>query len=186
MNALLATSRAIQRGLEHIADGTGWLLVVLMSVTCFDVTCRKLGIPIPYTMFQEMEWHLHTAIFALWMGFNYTINAHPRVDSYTEALPFRTKAWIEFAGCLLFALPYCSVVAYFGWDFVKTAFLINEQSDAAVGLPYRWVIKGVFWVGLWLLLAGIVSVLLRLIVYLFGSRPAEEVDLPIGTSVSQV
>jgi TRAP-type mannitol/chloroaromatic compound transport system permease small subunit len=186
MNALLAASNAIQRALEQIAEWTGWLLLVLMAVTCFDVTCRKLGVGIPYTMFQEMEWHLHTAIFSLWMGFNYTINAHPRVDSYTEGLSYRTRAWIELAGCLLFALPYTYVVLYFGWGFVKTAYVINEVSDAAVGLPYRWIIKGVFWLGLWLLLAGIVSVMLRLVVYLFGSYPAEEVDLRIGHSESPV
>ena len=95
MDALLAISNAIVRALERIALAAGWLLIVLMTVTCVDVICRKLSIPIPYTKFQEMEWHLHAAIFALWMGYCYVINAHPRVDSYTEALPFRRRAWIE-------------------------------------------------------------------------------------------
>jgi hypothetical protein len=27
-------------------------------------------------------------MFSLWLGFDYCINAHPRVDSYTESLPF--------------------------------------------------------------------------------------------------
>lgn len=187
MNALLAAANAIQRALERIADWSGWLLIVLMTVTCVDVTFRKLGVVgFPYTKFQELEWHLHTAIFALWMGFNYTINAHPRVDSYTEALQFRTKAWIELVGCLLFALPYTLVIAYYGWGFVKTAYIFNEISDSAVGLTHRWIIKGVLYIGLWLLLAGIVSVLLRLIVYLFGKRPVQEVGLRIGSSASEV
>jgi len=187
MNRLLAASNAIQRLLERIADWSGWLLIVLMCVTCVDVLFRKIRVAyFPYTQLQELEWHLHTAIFALWLGFNYTINAHPRVDSYTEALGFRAKAWIELAGCLLFALPYTLVVLYYGWDFVKTSYVLNESSDSAVGLEYRWIIKGVLWLGLWLLLAGILSVLLRLIVYLFGKRPAEEVKLQIGSSVSQV
>ena len=73
-----------------------------------------------------------------------------------------------------------------GWDFVKTAYVFNEGSDAALGLPYRWIIKGIMYAGLWLLLLGIVSVLLRLIAFLFGKRPAEEVELRIGQSVSQV
>ena len=111
MNRLLAASNAIYRLLERIADGSGWLLIVLMTVTCVDVVCRKFGVEgFPYTKFQELEWHLHTAIFALWLGFNYVINAHPRVDSYTAALPFRTRAWIELAGVLVFALPYTLVV----------------------------------------------------------------------------
>ena len=78
------------------------------------------------------------------------------------------------------------MVVWYGWDLVKTAYVFNERSDSALGLPYRWVIMGVLWLGLWLLLIAIVSVLLRLIVYLFGNRSAEEVDLRIGSSVSQV
>ena len=64
-----------------------------MSVTCIDVVFRKFGVVgFPYTRFQELEWHLHTAIFSLWLGYNYVVNAHPRVDSYTELLGFRRKA----------------------------------------------------------------------------------------------
>lgn len=187
VNRLLAAANAIKRALERIADATGWLLIVLMCVTCVDVVCRKFGVEgFPYTKFQELEWHLHTTIFALWLGFNYTINAHPRVDSYTAALGDRAKAWIELFGVLVFALPYTLVVVWYGWDLVHTAWVFNERSDSALGLPYRWVIKGILWLGLWLLLFAIVSVLLRLIVYLFGRLPPEEVDLRIGQSVSEV
>src|SRR5262245_50217882 len=186
MDALLTTSNTILRVLERIAYAAGWLLIVLMTVTCVDVVCRKLSIPIPYTKFQEMEWHLHAAIFALWMGYCYTINAHPRVDSYTEALPFRIRAWIEFAGCLLFALPYTLLVVYFGLDFLKISFLQGEGSENVAGLHHRWVIKGVFVFGLLLILVAVISVILRLVVYLFGGRPNEQVDLRIGHAVSDV
>jgi len=187
MNALLTAANAIQRALERIADLSGLLLIVLMTVTCIDVTFRKFGVVgFPYTKFQEMEWHLHTAIFAFWMGFNYTINAHPRVDSYTEALQFRIKAWIELVGCLLFALPYTLVLVYYGWAFVKNAYVFNEISDSAVGLTHRWIIKGVLYAGVWLVLLGVVSVVLRLIAYLFGKRTPEQAGLQIGSSVSQV
>ena len=181
---LVRTADALHRFLERVADASGWLLIVLMAVTCIDVTFRKLGVVgFPYTQFQELEWHLHTAIFSFWLGFNYCVNAHPRVDSYTETLGLRRKAWIELAGCLLFAVPYTAVLLWYGWDFVRTAWVFNESSDAALGLPHRWVIKGVMYLGLWLLLAGIVSVLLRLVAYLFLRQDA---NLRIGSSASQV
>lgn len=181
---LLKTANALYRFLERVADASGWLLIVLMAVTCVDVTMRKFGvIGFPYTKFQEMEWHLHTTIFSLWLGFNYCINAHPRVDSYTEKLAWRTRAWIELAGCLVFALPYTLVLVWYGWDLVKTAWVFNERSDSALGLEYRWIIKGILYAGFWLLLLGIVSVLLRLVAYLFFKQ---EANLNIGTSVSQV
>jgi TRAP-type mannitol/chloroaromatic compound transport system permease small subunit len=184
---LLKAANALYRFLERVAEASGWLLIVLMAVTCIDVTMRKFGvIGFPYTKFQEMEWHLHTTIFSLWMGFNYCVNAHPRVDSYTEKLSFRAKAWIELAGCLVFAIPYVLVLLWYGWDFVRTAWVFNERSDSALGLEWRWIIKGIMYAGFWLLLLGVVSVLLRLIAFLFARRPGEEVQLQIGTSVSNV
>jgi Tripartite ATP-independent periplasmic transporter, DctM component len=81
---------------------------------------------VPLTKLQELEWHFHAAIFSLWMGFGYTINAHPRVDSFTESLTLRRKAWIELAGCLLLALPY--MTPYYSIDFVAAAYTVHEQS----------------------------------------------------------
>ena len=173
--------------LERIADASGWLLLVLMAVTCIDVTCRKLGIAaFPFTKFQELEWQLHTVIFSLWLGFNYTVNAHPRVDSYTDTFAFRNKAWVEFVGCLIFALPFAWVLVYYGWTFVKTAYVLGERSESALGFGQRWIIKGVLYAGFCLLLLAVVSVLMRLVAFLFGGRAREEVDLRIGQSVSTV
>lgn len=181
---LLRTANALHKLLERIAEASGWLLIVLMAVTCVDVVFRKFGVVgFPYTKAQEMEWHLHTAIFSLWLGYNYCINAHPRVDSYTERLGFRRKAWIELFGCLVFALPYTLVLVWYGWEFVHYSFTFNESSDAALGLPYRWIIKGIMYTGLWLLLLGIISVLLRLIAFLFLRQ---EANLRIGSSASEV
>ena len=186
MGLLLGLANAIRKMLEAIAFASGWLLIVLMCITCTDVVGRKFGIPIPLTKFQELEWYMHTALFSLWMGYNYTINAHPRVDSSTETLPFRTKAWIEFFGCLLFALPYIAILCWHSIDFVAFAYNINEQSESGIGLTHRWVIKAVYAVGLWLVLLAILSVMLRLVAFLFGGAPAEEAKLEIGPSKLEV
>ena len=177
---LIAISDGIRLMLDKVAAISGWLLVVLAGITCMDVFCRKFGIPIPLTKFQELEWHVHTAIFSMWMGYNCTINAHPRVDSYTETLRYRTKAWIEFWGCIIFALPFMLVILQHGTDFFLTSYYQGENSENPNGLDYRWLIKGVFYIGLWLLFLGLLSVWLRLIVFLFGRRSQEETGLQIG------
>jgi TRAP-type mannitol/chloroaromatic compound transport system permease small subunit len=186
MNALLRMAEAMRRTLEVIAQSSAWLLLAMAAVTCFDVLARKTGIPAPLTKLQELEWHFHAALFSLWMGYGYTINAHPRVDSFTEKMTLRNKAWIELFGCLLFALPYCALVAYHSIDFVASSYSLAEQSDSTVGLRFRWLIKGIYAAGLWLVVLGIMSVLLRVIVFLFGKRPEEEVKLDIGTTVMDV
>ena len=186
MDALLTLSERLRRMLEKIALTSGWLLVVMACVTTFDVVARKFGLRLPYTKLQELEWHFHAAIFSLWMGYCYTINAHPRVDSFTEHLNYRTRAWMELAGCLILALPYVALVAYYSLDFVARSFALGEQSDSTVGLTHRWIIKGIYAFGLWLVVFGILSVALRVIVFLFGNKPAEEVNLRIGHVVTDV
>lgn len=186
MSALLKLSEGLRRLLEWIALASGWLLVVMACVTTFDVVSRKYGLPLPYTKLQELEWHFHAAIFSLWMGYCYTINAHPRVDSITEHLSYRNRAWIELGGCLILALPYIALVAYYSIDFVAGSYRLGEQSDSTVGLTHRWIIKGIYALGLWLVALGILSVLLRVIVFLFGDKPDREVNLQIGHVISDV
>jgi TRAP-type mannitol/chloroaromatic compound transport system permease small subunit len=180
MNALLKLAESSRRLLEWIALGSGWLLVTMACVTTFDVVARKFGVQLPYTKLQELEWHFHAAIFSLWMGYCYTINAHPRVDSFLEGKSYRTRAWVELVGCLVLALPYVALVAYFSLSFVAGSYEVGERSDSTVGLTHRWVIKGIFAFGLWLVVLGILSVLFRVIVFLFGDKPEAEVDLQIG------
>ena len=179
-------AEGVRRMLETVAHVSGWLLLVMALVTCFDVLARKTGLPVPLTKLQEMEWHFHAAIFSMWMGYGYTINAHPRVDSFTEHLSFRRKAWIELVGCLLLALPYVALVAYYSLDFVATSYRVSEQSESPFGLTNRWIIKAIFAAGIWLVLLGILSVLARVIAFLFGGRTQAEVLLPIGHSTLEI
>lgn len=180
MNALLKLADTMRRALELVALASGWLLVVMACVTTFDVVARKFGLQLPYTKLQELEWHFHAAIFSLWMGYCYTINAHPRVDSFTENMSYRGRAWVELFGCLLLALPYITLVSWYSLDFVALSYRLGEQSDSTIGLTHRWIIKGVYAAGLWMIVLGIISVLLRVIVFLFGNLPNEEVNLQIG------
>jgi TRAP-type mannitol/chloroaromatic compound transport system permease small subunit len=189
----LSVSNGIRRVLELIAKASAWLLIVLMFTTLIDVVFRKmsrtvvdLGINFPYTKFQEFEWHLHAAIFSLWMGYNYVINAHPRVDSYFSGATLRQRAWVEFLGCLLFAIPYCCIVTFYGWEWIKIAYVTGEASDSANGLTHRWIIKGVYYVGLWLLLIGVLSVTMRLAAHLFGGKSVEKAELNLGSSQLEV
>jgi TRAP-type mannitol/chloroaromatic compound transport system permease small subunit len=186
MNTLLKLSEVFRRQLEWIALISGWLLVVMACVTTFDVVARKFGVQLPYTKLQELEWHFHAVIFSLWMGYCYTINAHPRVDTFTERLTHRGRAWIELIGCLVLALPYVALVAYYSLDFVASSYRLGEQSDSTVGLTHRWIIKGIYAAGLWLVVLGILSVLLRVIVFLFSDKSEAEVNLQIGHVVTDV
>jgi TRAP-type mannitol/chloroaromatic compound transport system permease small subunit len=174
VSRLLAASKAIERALHAVAMAAGWLFLACTLVIVFDVLTRKLGFQLPgmgSTRLQEMEWHLHTALFSFWLGAAYLKNAHVRIDIAVAGAAPRTQAWIELLGVLVFALPYCLVAIYFSYDFTRTAWIFNEYSDSATGLPWRWIPKGIITAGLVLLLAAVVSVGLRTIVRLWGPQP---------------
>jgi TRAP-type mannitol/chloroaromatic compound transport system permease small subunit len=180
MERLLAISNGVNAVLTRIGMAVGWLFLVATLVIIFDVLSRKFGFQIPgmgSTRLQELEWHLHTALFSFWLGVGYIRNTHVRVDvAIANARP-RTHAWIELLGCLVFAFPYTLIAIYFSFDFAWISFVDNEGSESANGLPYRWIPKTFILLGLVLLLAAVISVFLRIVVYLFGPerlRPAAQ------------
>lgn len=149
----------------------GWLFIACTVVIVFDVVTRKFGFQLPgmgSTRLQELEWHLHTALFSFWLGIAYIKNAHVRIDIMVAHSGPRTQTWLELLGVVFFALPYCLIAIYFSFDFTRIAWTLNEFSDSATGLPWRWIPKAIITAGLVLLLAAVVSVAMRLIVYLWG------------------
>ena len=173
MKKLLAASAAIERTLYGVSMAAGWLFIVCTVVIVFDVLTRKFGFQIPgmgSTRLQELEWHLHTALFCFWLGTAYLKNAHVRIDILVSAAPERRRAWIEFLGVLIFAIPYCLIAIYFSYDFFHTAWQFNEYSDSATGLPWRWIPKGIISIGLVLLFAAVLAVGMRLVVRLWGDK----------------
>ena len=69
---------------------------------------------------------------------------------------------------------------------IASSYALAEQSDSTVGLRYRWLIKGIYAAGLWMVVLGILSVLARVIVFLFGGLSEDEVNLQIGHTELEV
>ena len=177
MRALLALSDAIDRVLAKVAHVFGWLFIALVAVICWDVLTRKLGFQIPgfgSTPIQELEWHIHGALFLFWLGYAYVRNVHVRIDVFTVDKTDRQKTKLELFGLIVFAIPYCLVATYFAYLFAQTSFLQNESSDAPNGLPNRWIIKSCLLFGLVLLDAAVASVLIRKLVQLFGPSDLQD------------
>jgi TRAP-type mannitol/chloroaromatic compound transport system permease small subunit len=184
METLLRVSDQLRRLVEAVGRAAKWLIVPMIVVTMWDVITRKIvalqllvasiaGDALNSTVLQELEWHLHTGLFALCLGFGYVRNVHVRIDILTQGLRARTKAWIELLGCGLFLIPYCLVVIFFAWDFVVKSYAAHEISASMIGLGYRWAIKSVLLAGMVLALLAGIAVLFRLVVFLFGPRHLE-------------
>jgi TRAP-type mannitol/chloroaromatic compound transport system permease small subunit len=185
MEMLIRISDALRVIVERVGQWAKWLILPLVAVTIWDVVTRKFisiqvalssvfGDLLNSTKLQEMEWHLHTALFALCLGFGYIHNAHVRIDLFSEGRSPRWRAWVEFLGCVFFLLPYCLVVIYFAYDFAVASYVQGEISASLVGVPHRWIIKSVFLIGMVLALFAGLSIVLRYFIVLFGPRGVVE------------
>ncbi len=171
MERILAASQFLDRVIQRIASAAGWLFVVLTAVILVDVVTRKYGYQLPNfgsTRLQELEGHLHAALFSLWLGFAYIKNAHVRIDVALTRANARTLALLELIGCAVFALPFALIALYFSFAYARISYVQNEASVSASGLPYLYIPKAILAVGMLLLAVAVVSIMLRTIVFLYG------------------
>ena len=113
-----------------------------------------------------MEWHLHTSLFLLVLGYAYLKDAHVRIEIVREKYSTKVKAILEILGIIIFLIPYTILVIYFGIDFVQRSFSLNEVSSALTGLSHRWIIKSFIPIGMFLLFLAGVSLLLKNLIYI--------------------
>ena len=181
---VLRISEALRKFVDVVGKLACWLLVPMVVITAFDVILRKagnaqywlkentgiMGVIFESTMLQEMEWHLHTAVFACVLGFGYIYNTHVRVDLVRENLAFRKRAWLEFFGLTFFMIPFCLIVIYFSTVYTYDSWAINEISASQVGLPHRFIIKGVLTFGLIVAALAGIAVWLQVVYLLWGPQ----------------
>ena len=185
VQAMLRLSLSLRNYIDRIGKFGSLFIMPLVAVTIWDVAVRtikifgfsiqlwmieNLGSAFESTKIQELEWHFHTALFTLVLGYCFVNNRHVRVDLVRENLSFRKQAWIEFLGCTFFLIPYCLIVGYFAFDYAYSAFLVGEISPSTVGLHYRWIIKFVLVIGLFIAAASGFAVWLQAGLVLFGPK----------------
>lgn len=181
MPAMLRVSEMLRRFVDGIGRFGSWFAVPLILITVFDLFIRKTGVlqiwlvenvseVFGSTLLQELEWHSHTVLFTLVLGFGYIWNTHVRVDLIRERLHFRKKAWLEFIGLTIFLIPFCSTVVYFAFVYAYDSWAIGEISASLVGLAHRWVIKTILAIGLVIAVVAGIAVWLQVAVVLFGPK----------------
>jgi TRAP-type mannitol/chloroaromatic compound transport system permease small subunit len=176
----LRISEALRKFVDLVGRAGSWLFIPMILITVMDVVLRKIGVQywlitnlgrtFDSTVLQELEWHFHTGLFTLVLGYGYIWNTHVRVDLIRENLAFRKKAWLEFFGLTFFLIPYCSIVIYFAFVYAFDSYAMNEISASTVGLTHRWIIKSVLVFGMLTAVVAGIAVWLQVAIILWGPQ----------------
>ena len=186
----LRASRGLRRFVDVVGRLGAWFIVPLVLITVLDVVTRKVvwegadgkmyglqiwlvgqfGRPFESTVLQELEWHFHTCLFALVLGFGTIYNTHVRVDLVRDHLHFRKKVWLEFLGLSVFMIPFLVTVIYFAFSYTYSSYAVGEISSSTVGLTHRWIIKSVLVTGLIVATLAGMAVWLQVAMLLWGNQ----------------
>lgn len=135
----------LKNSLSRFIDFVGFLvalsMLVLLVTIFYNVVMRYLFNDVSIGM-QELEWHLFACLFLFGIGYSLKENAHVRVDVFYENFGVKAQAIVNIIGTLVFLIPFSALVIYYGIDYSKEAYALNEMSGDPGGLPHRWVIKG--------------------------------------------
>jgi len=181
--AAIKLADRLRRMVDRVGRFGSWFILPLVFITCYDVTMRKLRFIYVWvldnfgqiwifqsTILQELQWHMHTVLFTLVLGYGYIHNTHVRVDLIREKLSFRRKAWLEFLGTSCFLIPYTCILIWFASIYAYDSYVMNEISASTVGLGERWIIKTVLASGLVFVLMAGFAVWLQTVTVLWGNR----------------
>ena len=184
-------SARLRRFVDFVGACGAWLIVPVVAITCIDVIGRKIGYEdeetgriyrlqgwladhlgsfFQSTILQELEWHFHTGLFALVLGYGVVYNTHVRIVLIPDSTDFRKKAWLEFIGLTFFMIPYCAIVIYFAFDYTYASYMLKETSASTVGLSHRWIIKSVLIFGLLVAAVSGIAAWLQVATILWGPR----------------
>lgn len=181
VDAMIKLSLWLEKYIDKFGKAMSVWILPLVFVTMWDVFLRKLGgaqywlvtnfgSTFESTKIQEWEWHFHTMLFCLVLGYGFIHNRHVRVDLIRDKLSGRKQAWIEFLGTTFALIPYCTIVGWFGLVAVIDSYKMNEVSASLVGLGHRWMIRSVLVIGLLVAALAGFAVWLQCVIYLFGPK----------------
>ena len=150
---------AIIRKIGHFVM---WTNIILIIVIILQVVLRY-GFGQGLVVLEELQWHLYALGIMFGASYAMMMDSHIRVDIIHARLSQKWRTRWDLFGIIVLLLPFAIMIFHQSLDFVYESWRVNERSDAPLGLPWRWAIKGIIPITFAMLIAATVSRAVRLI-----------------------
>lgn len=117
-----------------------WLSVAIVIV-CFWVVVERYVFSTTRLWMQDLYVWLNGAMFTAVAGFALLREDHVRVDIFYRPASDRKKAIADLIGCLVFLLPFTTVVFIYSLPFVERSWKYAENSANIGGMPDLYILK---------------------------------------------
>lgn len=168
----MSLSRWIDKLNEKIAGAVSWALLIAVIICAGNALVRYI-FKMSSNSWLEIQWYLFAAVFMLASAHTLKRDEHVRIDVVTSHLSKRTQVCIDLFGYLVFLLPVCLVIVWYGVPFARYSISTGEMSSSAGGLIV-WPVKLLIPVGFTLLVLQGISEIIKRIAFLAGRIDGHE------------
>ncbi|WP_186386582.1 MULTISPECIES: TRAP transporter small permease subunit [unclassified Stappia] len=148
-------SRKAGEALSFPGKIVGWLVLPLIVSVCLGVLAAKVGtnrladwgvrVPlfdtgVTVNTLLDLQWHIFALLVLFGGVYAYRDRSHVSVDFLASGFSARTRAVVDLVCDLIFLLPFCLIIVWFGTRFAHRAYVTGEGSTYG-GMIDRWMIK---------------------------------------------
>lgn len=153
-------SRVVDKIIIRLGEGIAWLNLVLVFVILTQVILRYV-FGMGQIFLEETQWHLYAVLVMFGVSYGTSTDSHIRMDLLHRNYSERKREWVELFGLVFFLIPFTLILMLKGIDLVESSWRVNEGSPSPGGLPWRWAIKAVLPVSMFLYFVAAVSRIIR-------------------------
>jgi TRAP-type mannitol/chloroaromatic compound transport system permease small subunit len=168
----MSLSRLIDGINEKIAEAVSWALLAAVLICAGNALVRYI-FNYSSNAWLEIQWYLYATVFLLASAHTLKRDEHVRVDVVVGRFSRRTQVWIDLFGFLLFLLPVCLLILWYGIPFAALSIRSAEMSSNAGGLIV-WPAKLLVPLGFLLLVLQGISEIIKRIAFLAGRIDGHE------------
>lgn len=180
----MSLSRLIDSVNEKIAGFVSWALLAAVLICAGNALIRYV-FNYSSNAWLEIQWYLYSAVFMLASAYTLKRDEHVRVDVFVGRFSKRTQVWIDLFGFLLFLLPVCLLILWYGIPFALISIQSAEMSSNAGGLIV-WPAKVLVPLGFLLLVLQGISEIIKRIAFLAGRIDGHEFAKHVVTPQDEI
>jgi len=180
----MSLSRLIDGVNEKIAGIVSWALLAAVLICAGNALIRYI-FNYSSNAWLEIQWYLYSAVFMLASAYTLKRDEHVRVDVFVGRFSKRTQVWIDLFGFLLFLLPICLLILWYGIPFALISIQSAEMSSNAGGLIV-WPAKLLVPLGFLLLVLQGISEIIKRIAFLAGRIDGHEFAKHVVTPQDEI
>ncbi len=144
----------------RLGTAMAWLNVVLVGIIVVQVVLRY-AFGLGLVTLEELQWHLFGVLIMFGISYDLVVDRHVRLDLLHRKFSPKGREIVEILGITFLLMPMVLVAFIHGIDFTVSSFHVGESSNSPLGLPCRWLFKGVIPVSMFFVGIAAISRVIR-------------------------